>query len=53
MVTSAEMTTVMRNACIAALSAPYLSFAPIRREIAEAAPAPRPFPRPMRIRTGG
>ncbi len=53
MVRRMERAAVRISACIAALSAPFLFLAPIHREIAELAPAPRPLPRPMRIMKNG
>lgn len=39
--------------CMAALSEPFLFFAPIHHDINEFAPAPRPLPRPMTIMNRG
>lgn len=52
-VTIAERVRMMAMPCIAALSALALSPAPMRREMAEVTPAPRPLPSPTRIMKTG
>ena len=53
MVKTADTMSTSRSPWTAALSAPVLSFAPIRREMTEATPAPSPLESPMRIMKSG